>query len=109
MTFAPGRANKADGSRVKRSYPIVAGYVDMVDGGQFSYPGTIGIASTPDVMLKNKVHLLNSNTLKAVRTVISDDNGSYVFANVRKGPWLILSQDPSKTYNAVVADCIGEN
>ena len=83
--------------------PLAGG--DIEDGGKYCVQGTVGIDSTPDIMVHRKVRLFCTRTGRLVREQWSDPvTGAYLFEHVRIGPWTIMSHDYTGNYNAVVAD-----
>lgn len=74
--------------------------------GLFQVPGTVAVAGTPDVPVSRAVALFNKKSRRIAEVTVSDTAGNYVFRNVSRGPWFVLSFDHTGEYNAVIADNI---
>lgn len=78
---------------------------DAEDGGAYTVFGTVGIDSTPDIMVHRRVRLFCRISGRLVRETWSDPvTGAYRFDGIRIGPWLVIAHDYTGSYNAVVAD-----
>ena len=63
------------------------------------------MAGTPDVPVTRRVRLYYvSGAL--VKEVWSNPDGSYEFLAVAIGPWMVVANDHTGEYNAVIADNI---
>lgn len=103
-TYAPGRRNMS--FRHDRFWPDQFSRIDLRWGGLFNVPGTTEVAGNPDVPVKRRVVLFDAVTRLPARSLVSDASGAYVFNNVARGPWFVVSFDHTGEYNAVIADNI---
>lgn len=85
-----------------RAVPVL--HADAVDGGPFRVAGTVKIDGTPPVPVRRRVRLFDVISGRLVRQVWSDTGGAFSFERVRAGEYLVVSDDYTRAYNAVVAD-----
>lgn len=104
-TYAPHPTNYSVRHDAELPHPRY--WVDLRNGGTFKVLGTTAVVGSPDVPVSRRVFLLDWVTLRPVRDEFSAaGSGVYEFANIRSGPWLVLSRDHTGEYNAVAADNI---
>jgi len=111
---APVVTRAGEVSRLNTNWPAgmsstmgVVGQVirhDAADGGQYRVAGTVAIDGTPATPVRRRVRLFNTTTARVVREVWSNDDGTFEFANLALAEYIILSDDHTRLYNAVVAD-----
>ena len=98
--LAPGRPGGAPGAR----RPSIVGRYDAVDGGTHRVAGTVAIDGTPAVPVRRRVRLFHERTGRLVREVWSNLDGTFEFANLALAEYIVLTDDHTRLYNAVVAD-----
>ncbi len=86
------------------------GIADPIDGGTFVVSGTVKISGSPDIPVGYRVVLMSPISKRIVRETIADPaTGAYSFQHVAQGPWLIMSDDPTGSYDPVaVTDKYGD-
>lgn len=77
---------------------------DTADGGPYRVAGTVKIDGTPAVPVARRVRLFDVISGRLVRQVWSGADGAFAFENLRAGEYLVVSDDHTRTYNAVAAD-----
>jgi len=83
-------------------FPTNNGTADPFDGGSFVVSGTVKIAGVPETPVAYRVFLMEPLSKRVVRTTLSDAaTGDYAFQHVRAGPWLIMCDDPTGSYDPV--------
>lgn len=108
LTHAPGKALFAASARKSGvSVKPLTHHGDLRFGGIYKITGTTKVTGTPDVPVSRKVRLYNLRYATAlVKERWSDQDGSYEFLNIDKGPWFVVAHDNTGEYNAVIADNI---
>lgn len=76
---------------------------DVVDGGYYSFVGTVAIAGTPDVPVSRRVALYDSKRKVIVRETWSDAEGNFSFDYIRSGPWFVVCDDYTLQFNGIYA------
>lgn len=101
LRMVPGNPMPA-GAGIRR----VGGLVrhDAADGGPYRVAGTVKVDGTPAVPVARRVRLFDVASGRLVRQVWSGADGAFAFARLRAGEYLVVSDDHTRTYNAVVAD-----
>ena len=64
----------------------------------------MAIDGTPAVPVRRRVRLLHECTGRLVREVWSNEDGTFEFANLALAEYIVLTDDHTRLYNAVVAD-----
>lgn len=77
---------------------------DSADGGPFRVAGTVKIDGTPATPVARRVRLFDVISGRLVREAWSGADGAFLFEKIRAGEYLVVSDDYTRTYNAVVAD-----
>lgn len=77
---------------------------DAADGGAFRVAGTVKIDGTPATPVARRVRLFDVISGRLIRQTWSALDGSFSFERIRAGEYLVVSDDYTRTYNAVVAD-----
>lgn len=77
---------------------------DLADGGAFRVAGTVKIDGTPTTPVARRVRLFDVISGRLIRQTWSALDGSFSFERIRAGEYLVVSDDYTRTYNAVVAD-----
>lgn len=78
-------------------------WADTTTGGTAIISGVVRALTTP--VGGRPVYLMTQEGLVVRRATRSESNGTYLFSGLATGmTWLVLSVDPTGTYNAVVAD-----
>ena len=91
------------------SYPRTTGAYfrhDVIDGGAYRIAGNVAIDGTPSVPVKRRVRLFQRLTGRLVREVWSATDGTFAFEKIALGEYLVISDDYTRLYNAVVADAV---
>ena len=78
--------------------------LDAVDGGAYRVAGTVAIDGTPAVPVRRRVRLLHERTGRLVREAWSAEDGTFEFAGLALAEYIVLTDDHTRLYNAVVAD-----
>lgn len=76
---------------------------DAVDGGDLRVAGTVMIDGTPAAPASRRVRLFDKISGRLVREMWSAADGTFEFAQVRRGPWLVVVDDHTLTYEADAA------
>lgn len=81
-------------------------YALPLRNGPLRKVGTLKLGTTPQVPAARRVLLLEDDTMRVVRSVMSDVNGNYVFEKIDQYPGLytIIGKDQTGVYNADIAD-----
>jgi hypothetical protein len=75
---------------------------DPIDGGSTDITGVVQIEGAPAA---RRVRLLEAQTARLLRSTFSAPTGQYVFKNMRSDTeYILLADDHTRVYNAVVAD-----
>lgn len=77
---------------------------DTADGGPYRVAGAVKIDGTPAVPVARRVRLFDVISGRLVRQVWSGPDGAFAFERIRAGEYLVVSDDHTRTYNAVAAD-----
>lgn len=77
---------------------------DAADGGAFRVAGTVKIDGSPAMPVARRVRLFDVISGRLIRATWSATDGSFSFEKIRAGEYLVVSDDYTRTYNAVVAD-----
>lgn len=77
---------------------------DSADSGAYRVAGTVAIDGAPAVPVVRRVRLFDVTTGRFIRQVWSAADGTFAFEKIRQGEYLVVSDDYTRTYNAVVAD-----
>lgn len=77
---------------------------DTADGGAYRVAGTVKIDGTPATPVRRRVRLFDVTSGRLVRQVWSAADGSFAFERIRGGEYIVVSDDHTRTYNAVAAD-----
>lgn len=77
---------------------------DLQDGGSFRIAGTVAIDGTPATPVRRRVRLFHLLSGRLVRETWSDAAGDFAFEKIAPGEYIVMSDDYTRTYNAVVAD-----
>lgn len=77
---------------------------DVADGGPYRVAGTVKIDGSPPTPVRRRVRLHDVVTGRLVRQAWSDADGAFSFERIRAGEYLVVSDDHTRLYNAVVAD-----
>jgi len=101
-TYAPGRRDMS----IKKNQCVDSklGTLNLNYGGLFRLAGTTAVSGTPDVKVSREVILFDKRTRRPISRRISDADGNYEFSASLKGPWFIVSFEPTGEFNAVIAD-----
>lgn len=76
-------------------------------GGQHRVAGDVAITGTPDTPVRRRVRLLDKASGALMREVWSDAaTGAYDFPNIREGETIVLAEDHTAVFNAVVSDAV---
>lgn len=76
-------------------------------GGQHRVAGDVAITGTPDTPVRRRVRLLDKASGALMREVWSDAaTGAYDFTNIREGETIVLAEDHTDVFNAVVSDAV---
>lgn len=100
LVLDAGVTSDTGGGRVigdSRSY-------DAADEGAFRVAGTVKIDGTPATPVARRVRLFDVISGRLIRQTWSALDGSFSFERIRAGEYLVVSDDYTRTYNAVVAD-----
>lgn len=86
----------------------VGGFIrhDTVDGGPYRVAGTVAIDGTPTTPVRRRVRLFHRLSGRLVREVWSAEDGAFEFTKIAAGEYVVMSDDYTRTYNAVVADAV---
>ena len=76
---------------------------DSADGGPYRVAGTVVIDGTPATPASRRVRLFDKISGRLVREQWSAADGTFEFAKVRVGPWLLVVDDYTLTYEADAA------
>lgn len=76
---------------------------DLADSGVYRVAGTVVIDGTPATPARRRVRLFDKVSGRLVRELWSATDGTFEFAQVRRGPWLVVVDDYSLTYEADAA------
>lgn len=76
---------------------------DLADGGPYRVAGTVVIDGTPATPASRRVRLFDKISGRLVREMWSAADGTFEFAQVRVGPWLLVVDDYTLTYEADAA------
>lgn len=76
---------------------------DSADGGPYRVAGTVVIDGTPATPARRRVGLFDKVSRRLARDMWSDTDGTFEFAQVRRGPWLVVVDDYTLTYEADAA------
>jgi len=76
---------------------------DPADGGPYRVAGTVVIDGTPATPASRRVRLFDKISGRLVREQWSAADGTFEFAKVRVGPWLLVVDDYTLTYEADAA------
>lgn len=85
---------------------LVAGataHYDTADGGPFRVAGTVVIDGTPATPAARRVRLFDVASGRMVRQQWSASDGTYEFTKLRAGPWMVVVDDHTQTYEADAA------
>lgn len=93
----------AGGPRVT---PGAAARYDAVDGGPYRVAGIVDIDGTPATPVRRRVRLFHRLSGRLVREVWSAADGTFEFTKLAQGEYVVMSDDYTRTYNAVVADAV---
>lgn len=74
------------------------------DAGPYRVAGTVKIDGTPATPVRRRVRLFDVVSGRLVREQWSATDGTFSFDKIRAGEYLVVSDDYTRTYNAVVAD-----
>lgn len=77
---------------------------DAQDGGRYRVAGTVKIDGTPATPVRRRVRLFDVVSGRLVREAWSAADGAFAFERIRDGEYLVVSDDHTRLYNAVVAD-----
>lgn len=77
---------------------------DAADGGGYRVAGVVKVDGTPPTPVRRRVRLFDVQRGRLVRETWSADDGTFAFERIRAGEYLVVSDDYSRTYNAVAAD-----
>lgn len=81
--------------------------VDLEHGGRGRVTGTTKNVGNPDYPVSRRVRLLRKRDGQLAREMWSDAGGNYDFTHVRHDvEYIVLSQDHTGVYNAVIADFV---
>lgn len=76
---------------------------DAADSGPYRVAGTVVIDGTPATPASRRVRLFDKISGRLVREQWSAADGTFEFAQVRVGPWLLVVDDYTLTYEADAA------
>lgn len=100
------------GGLVRRSPGIVRGggrlegavlQHDPADAGPYRVAGTVVIDGTPVTPARRRVRLFDVVRGRLVRETWSAADGTYTFSQLRAGPWMVVVDDYTMTYEADAA------
>lgn len=75
--------------------------------GQHRVAGDVAITGTPDAPVRRRVRLIDKASGTLMREAWSDaSTGAYSFDNVREGEVIVLAEDHTDVFNAVVSDAV---
>ena len=77
---------------------------DFYDGGAYRVAGTVKIDGSPPTPVRRRVRLYEVLSGRLIRQTWSALDGTFAFEQLRAGEYLVVSDDHTRTYNAVVAD-----
>lgn len=81
--------------------------IDALDGGRFKIVGTLKVKGTPDTPVARKVLLFEYRSMRVIRETWSNPvTGAYAFNLIKNQQYVVLADDYTATYRAVVADKI---
>lgn len=86
--------------------PMLTGaalFYDAADGGPYRVAGTVVIDGTPATPASRRVRLFDKVSGRLVREQWSAADGTFEFAQVSVGPWLLVVDDYTLTYEADAA------
>lgn len=79
---------------------------DMADSGPYRVAGSVVIDGTPATPVRRRVRLFDVQRGRLAREVWSNLDGTYEFPKVRSGPWLVIVDDYTQTYEADAATMV---
>lgn len=79
---------------------------DTIDGGAYRIAGTVAIDGTPTTPVKRRVRLFHRITGRLIREVWSATDGTFSFESIALAEYIVMSDDYTRLYNAVVADAV---
>lgn len=80
---------------------------DPIDGGPYRVAGDVAIDGSPATPVQRRVRLLERKTARLVREVWSDPTtGAFAFERIAMNEYIVLTDDYTRFYNAVVADAV---
>lgn len=76
---------------------------DAADSGPYRLAGTVVIDGTPVTPASRRVRLFDVVSGRMVRQMWSATDGTYEFSKLRAGPWMVVVDDYTMTYEADAA------
>lgn len=81
--------------------------VDAEDGGTLRIAGDVGIDGATVTLVRRRVRLFHRQSGRLVRETWSDTGtGAFEFRNLKAQDYLVVSDDHTRYYNAVIADAV---
>lgn len=79
---------------------------DAEDGGAYRVAGTVAIDGSPVTPVSRRVRLFHRLSGRLVRETWSAADGTFAFERIKAGEYLVVTDDHTRTYNAVAADAV---
>lgn len=79
---------------------------DTADSGPFRVAGIVDIDGTPATPVRRRVRLFHRLSGRLVREVWSAADGTFEFTKLAQAEYVVMSDDFTRAYNAVVADAV---
>ena len=79
---------------------------DFYDGGAYRVAGTLAIDGTPPTPVRRRVRLFERISGRLVREQWSATDGTFLFNKIVAGEYIVMADDYTRAYNAVVADAV---
>lgn len=83
--------------------PLLSGWRDVVDGGNYRVAGTVKMVNTPGAY---RVRLFSKVGARLIREQWAREDGEFSFDNIAFREYFVVSHDHTGTYNAVISDSI---
>lgn len=97
--LSPGISYSTGGAQARGAVLLYS----AADSGPFRVAGTVVIDGTPATPARRRVRLFDKASGRLAREQWSGADGAFEFAKVRAGPWLLVVDDYTLTYEADAA------
>lgn len=106
IRMAPNPPNWAAQQHAAAPVASLVKTINLVLSGIYSVHGTVKVGGTPEIPVSRVVSLIDVKSGRISRRALSTSDGNYGFMFVPRGPWMVIANDYTGEYNAVIADNI---